>query len=56
MWWLSGIFRDVALLHRPQECIWDFHIQTSFDSNYENGILTIDFPNIHGNQLDCEIF
>lgn len=56
MWWLSGIFREVALLSRPKECIWDFQIQTSFDSNYENGILAIDFPKIHGNQLACEIF
>lgn len=55
MWWLSGIFRDVNLISRPQECIWDYQIQTSFDSNYENGYLTINFPELHGEELICDI-
>lgn len=55
MWWLSGIFRDVNLLSRPQKCIWDYQIQTSFDSNYENGYVAIDFPEFHGEELICDL-
>jgi len=28
MWWLSGIFRDVTLLHQPAGAIWDVEVDT----------------------------
>lgn len=30
---MSGIFRDVYLLKRPEQCIYDYYIHTSFDSD-----------------------
>ncbi|POP46979.1 beta-galactosidase [Superficieibacter electus] len=34
MWRMSGIFRDVSLLHKPTTQIADFHIRTHFNSEY----------------------
>ncbi|WIV11644.1 beta-galactosidase subunit alpha [Proteiniborus sp. MB09-C3] len=42
MWWLSGIFRDVALIARNNIHIRDFFIKTDLDENYENGVLNIE--------------
>ncbi|MCJ1389846.1 hypothetical protein MMC18_002703, partial [Xylographa bjoerkii] len=41
-WWLSGIFRDVHLLGVPSDNrVDDFFVNTTFDSNYENAVLTL---------------
>ncbi len=40
MWRLSGIFRDVYLLALPEASIRDYYITTTFDEDYEDGILT----------------
>lgn len=45
MWWLSGIFRDVYLIAAPKMHVWDVSVQTSFDQDYRNAVLS----------LDCEI-
>lgn len=47
MWWLSGIFRDVSLIHRKPIHIFDYFVKTNLDSNYENAEidLTIDLVN-----------
>lgn len=42
MWWLSGIFRDVALIAREKIHINDFFIKTDLDEDYENAILNIE--------------
>lgn len=42
MWWLSGIFRDVYLLTRPNIHIRDFFIRTYLDETYTDGSLNID--------------
>ena len=39
---MSGIFRDVYLLIRPQTHIRDFFVHTELDSAYKNGSLTVD--------------
>ncbi|WP_162868220.1 sugar-binding domain-containing protein, partial [Klebsiella pneumoniae] len=31
MWRMSGIFRDVSLLHKPSTQISDFHVATHFN-------------------------
>lgn len=36
MWRLSGIFRDVSLISRPDVSILDFQVKTLPDSSYEN--------------------
>lgn len=42
MWWLSGIFRDVYLVHRPGIELFDVFIKTDLDSAYCNAVLSLD--------------
>ncbi|MFG1498452.1 beta-galactosidase [Saccharospirillum sp. HFRX-1] len=41
MWWLSGIFRDVSLLHKPTHRIEDVSIQTELDASYRDATIKI---------------
>lgn len=41
MWWLSGIFRDVYLLLKPQLHIADIQINASLTQNYRQGQLQV---------------
>jgi beta-galactosidase len=41
MWWLSGIFRDVVLLTKPQNQIRDVFITPDFDACYRDASLAI---------------
>ncbi|MBL4630855.1 MAG: beta-galactosidase, partial [Paraglaciecola sp.] len=41
MWWLSGIFRDVTLLSKPQEHIRDVFITPHLDACYRDATLAI---------------
>ena len=40
-WWLSGIFRDVRLLHRPSGGIDDVEVVTDYDSDTGQGQVTV---------------
>lgn len=42
MWRLSGIFRDVYLLARPQVSLRDFAVRTELDDDYKSAQLLID--------------
>lgn len=42
MWWLSGIFRDVKLVRRPQHHLEDLFVQATLDSDYKEGVLRIE--------------
>lgn len=42
MWWLSGIFRDVYLIRKPDTHVYDYFIKTELDEKYENAVLQID--------------
>jgi beta-galactosidase len=42
MWWLSGIFRGVTLLSRPEGSVGDFFVQADFDSLTSTGILRVE--------------
>lgn len=57
MWWLSGIFRDVYLLARPQIQLRDFFVQTQLDDSYQDAILKVDaFINNNLKQADnCKL-
>lgn len=55
MWWLSGIFREVSLLYRPHKAIWDFKVETHFDSHYQDAQLKLSFLAIQGEDVPCEI-
>lgn len=41
MWRMSGIFRDVTLLHKPACRIADYHHQVCFNSDYSRASLTL---------------
>lgn len=38
---LSGIFRDVYMLSRPEQCLQDYRITALPDSSFKNGLLTV---------------
>ena len=38
MWWLSGIFREVAILARPTAHLWDCVFDADLDDGFANGI------------------
>ena len=40
-WWLSGIFRSVALLHRPRGGIDDVHVVADYDHRTGEGVLRV---------------
>jgi beta-galactosidase len=42
MWLMSGIQRDVILYGKPKVCLWDFTVQTDFDSQYQDATLKIE--------------
>lgn len=41
MWWLSGLFRDVHLLFKPNRAIEDVAIRTELDAAYRDAVLTV---------------
>ncbi|MEU8569555.1 glycoside hydrolase family 2 TIM barrel-domain containing protein [Streptomyces pathocidini] len=41
-WWLPGIFRDVALLHRPEGAVADHFVHASYDHAAGTGTLRVD--------------
>lgn len=41
MWWLSGIFREVALLARPTAHMGDLVVRADLDDRYEDGVLSV---------------
>lgn len=41
MWWLSGIFRSVSLLHKPQRHLTDVRVTPTLDACYRDGSLQI---------------
>ncbi|MTI15203.1 beta-galactosidase [Sansalvadorimonas verongulae] len=41
MWWLSGIFRDVYILSKPQQHIADYQIEATPVHNYRDGQLSL---------------
>ncbi|WP_062354025.1 glycoside hydrolase family 2 TIM barrel-domain containing protein [Bacillus kwashiorkori] len=42
MWWLSGIFRDVYLLERPETFLRDFFVRGNLINHYQDGLLQMD--------------
>ncbi|MCQ2500448.1 MAG: DUF4981 domain-containing protein, partial [Lachnospiraceae bacterium] len=38
---MSGIFRDVYLLKRPAQCIWDYFVTTELDKDFSKAVLQI---------------
>nr|WP_197717317.1 glycoside hydrolase family 2 TIM barrel-domain containing protein [Glycomyces terrestris] len=44
MWWLSGIFRPVSLLHRPEGGIEDVFVHADYDHRTGRGALRVEAP------------
>ncbi|WP_035699052.1 sugar-binding domain-containing protein, partial [Glycomyces tenuis] len=42
MWWLSGIFRPVALVHRPEGGIDDVFVHADYDHTTGLGALRVE--------------
>jgi beta-galactosidase len=42
MWWLSGIFRDVTLLGRPQGAVSDYFVHADYDAAKATGSLRVE--------------
>lgn len=53
MWWLSGIFRDVSIIRRPQKNIYDYTIGTDIDDS--DGILKITINTVNGQNIKTRI-
>ncbi len=51
---MSGIFRDVYIISRPQNHIRDFYVKTAVDEAYKNATISIDFEWI-GMQSDISV-
>ncbi|MBE7036692.1 MAG: DUF4981 domain-containing protein [Ruminococcaceae bacterium] len=53
----NGIFRDVYLLARPQEHLWDVFVKTVFsDSNYDKGTVSAEFDCVGNPALICRLY
>lgn len=53
MWWLSGIFRDVYLLKKPNVAIADYCVQTHLDATYRDAELAVE-TRIQGVSADAQ--
>ncbi|EAM9237997.1 beta-galactosidase [Salmonella enterica subsp. arizonae] len=42
MWRMSGIFRDVSLLHKPTTQITDFHLHTHLNEDFTQAVLEVE--------------
>lgn len=51
-WWLSGIFRDVSLEHRPARGLDHVAVHADFDPATGLGYLRVDVENVTGDSLD----
>ncbi|VDZ87803.1 beta-D-galactosidase [Lelliottia amnigena] len=55
MWRMSGIFRDVSLLHKPHTQIADYHVVTELNADYDRAKLQVEVA-LAGEQFaDCEV-
>ena len=41
-WWLPGIFRDVTLLHRPEQSVVDYFVHSTFNHSNGQGTLKVE--------------
>ncbi|MBV8042864.1 beta-galactosidase [Pluralibacter sp.] len=60
MWRMSGIFRDVSLLHKPDTRIGDYHLTTRLQHGYTRGELVVcvrlEGPNVAGTEVDAALW
>ncbi|MGL5948920.1 MAG: glycoside hydrolase family 2 TIM barrel-domain containing protein, partial [Aeromonas sp.] len=52
MWWLSGIFRSVTLLHKPSRHLSDIRLTPQLDACYRDAELAINLQTVNGQGLN----
>jgi Beta-galactosidase/beta-glucuronidase len=55
MWRMSGIFRDVTLLHKPETHIADYHITTDLNAECDRAVLKVDIALAGPRYAECEV-
>jgi beta-galactosidase len=55
MWRMSGIFRDVTLLHKPETQIADYHVVTDLNAELDRAVLKVDVALAGAGFADCEV-
>ncbi len=55
MWRMSGIFRDVTLLHKPDTHITDYHVVTELNADYDRAQLQLALTLGGADYKDCEV-
>lgn len=54
MWRMSGIFRDVVLLHKPATHIADYQVATHLNADFNHAQLVVDVE-LAGEYADCQV-
>lgn len=52
---MSGIFRDVTLLHKPDTRIADYHVVTDLNKELDRAVLKVDVALAGAGFADCEV-
>ena len=55
MWRMSGIFRDVTLLHKPDTHIADYHVVTELNADYDRAQLQLGLTLGGNDYAGCEV-
>jgi beta-galactosidase len=55
MWRMSGIFRDVSLLHKPETQIADYHVVTDLNAELDRAVLKVDVALAGAGFAECEV-
>ncbi len=55
MWRMSGIFRDISLLHKPETRIADYQIVTDLNAECDRAILRVDVALEGSRYAECEV-
>ena len=55
MWRMSGIFRDVSLLHKPETHIADYHVVTDLNAELDRAVLKVDVALAGTDYPECEV-
>ena len=55
MWRMSGIFRDVTLLHKPETQIADYRVVTDLNAELDRAVLKADVALAGAGFADCEV-
>ncbi|WP_368267983.1 beta-galactosidase [Enterobacter cloacae] len=55
MWRMSGIFRDVSLLHKPETYIADYQVVTDLNAELDRAVLKVDVALAGAHFTECEV-